>query len=428
LCLLLLFLAVSPGLVNAQGSGAISVTVRNEWMSVLDNAAVYLDGAYQGVTDRHGEFVIEGFSAGNHNITVARSGFADSSIERAFNNTDSVEFKLAEKTVANAITIVVKDDREAKSSVLGAKIYVDGQFVGITKGEDGSAVIEATPGEHTLTVTKDMLQDNISTVNLQPGTTYTVFMAGGGRRFSILDGNLFIYSLTKEIGYGLVNTLKLSIIAFIIGICIGLVMGIGRTSSNFLFRSLSSIYVEGVRGLPILLQLLFVNFGVPFLVSDLMGGQFNIDAFTSCIVALSVNSGAYMGEIFKAGIEAVNKGQTEAARSLGMSHNQSMRYIILPQAFKIVLPALGNEFIALIKDSSIGLVISVTEVTMMAKLVGVEYYNTFTPLLAAGLIYLCITIPLGRVVQYIEKKYNVQNTRSAAKVKKKAKPLPEDYA
>jgi polar amino acid transport system permease protein len=101
----------------------------------------------------------------------------------------------------------------------------------------------------------------------------------------------------------------------------------------------------------------------------------------------------------------------EAARSLGMNYNQSMRYIILPQAFKIVLPALGNEFIALIKDSSIGLVISVSEILWWSKTVGAEAYNTFTPLLAAGMVYLCITIPLGRLVQYMEKRYNMSNTR-----------------
>ncbi len=203
-------------------------------------------------------------------------------------------------------------------------------------------------------------------------------------------------------------------------------MGIGRTSSNPVLRYASSIYVEGVRGLPILLQLLFINFGLPFLISDMTGQQFNIDAFMACIIALSVNSGAYMGEIFKAGIQAVNKGQAEAARSLGMTPNQSLRYVILPQAVKIVLPPLGNEFIALIKDSSIGLVIAVTEVTMEAKLVGVEYYNTFTPLLAAGLIYLCITIPLGKLVQYMEKRFNASNQRTEAPKKAKITEIPED--
>ncbi len=228
-----------------------------------------------------------------------------------------------------------------------------------------------------------------------------------------------MYSLPKLVLNGLVMTLQLSLIAMALGITIGLIMGLGRTSDNIFIRSMASIYVEGVRGLPLLLQLLFVNFGLPFLIQDLTGGTFNINAFTACVIALSVNSGAYMAEIFKAGIEAIHKGQMEAARSLGMSHGQSMRYIILPQAFKIVLPALGNEFIALIKDSSIGLVISVSEVLWWSKTIGAEYYNTFTPLLAAGLVYLCITIPLGRAVQYLEKRYNVNARKNNLPGKKK---------
>jgi polar amino acid transport system permease protein len=428
--ILLLLAILNTSLVctaYARGGGTLSVTVRNEWMSHLENSSVYLDGAYQGMTDRFGHLAIENFSAGHHNVTVEREGYASSSIEKDFNSTEAIEFKLKAVKPENSVTIVVLDDRASRSAILGAKVYVDDQFMGVTKGGDGSLTLQLEPGNHTIKVTKDQLHDNLSTINVVPGSTYTILMSGGGKKFNILDADLFIYSIWKEITYGLVNTLKLSIIAYALGLCIGLVMGIGRTSSNSIFRGISSVYVEGIRGLPLLLQLLFVNFGFPFMISDLMGQQFNIDAFTSCIIALSVNSGAYMGEIFKAGIEAVSKGQTEAARSLGMTHAQSMRYIILPQAFKIVLPALGNEFIALIKDSSIALVLAVTELTMEAKLIGVEYYNTFTPLLAAGIIYLSITIPLGRIVQYIEKKYNVQNTRTAAKAKKKVKPLTEEF-
>jgi polar amino acid transport system permease protein len=411
---------------QSSNPAAISIIVENSWMSRMENASVYMDGVYQGVTDNHGNFVIDKIAPGQHNITIAKSGFVTSSIDREFNGPDSLEFKLMEQKSATGVTILVLDDRVSKSKISGASISVDGQFAGRTSNGTGILALELTPGLHTFSVSKDQLDTNTTEINVVPGSTYEILMTGGGRHLSILDGQLFIYSLSKEITYGLVNTLKLSIVAFAVGILIGLLMGIGRTSSNPLFRYASSIYVEGVRGLPILLQLLFINFGLPFLISDLTGQQFNIDAFMACIIALSVNSGAYMGEIFKAGIQAVNKGQTEAARSLGMTPNQSLQYVILPQAFKIVLPPLGNEFIALIKDSSIGLVIAVTEVTMEAKLVGVEYYNTFTPLLAAGLIYLCITIPLGKLVQYMEKRFNT-STRKVEPVKKqKVGPLPEE--
>jgi len=413
---------------SAQASHSIPIIVENDWMSRMENSSVYLDGAFQGLTDNRGQFVVPDVSPGQHNITVTKDGYGSKTIDQIFNGTESLEFKLSAQKPANSVTIVALDARESRSKITGASVYVDGQFVGTTGTGDGGVTLSLSPGLHTVKISKDMLEDNTTRIDVVPGSTYVILMEGGARRYSILDGSLFIYSLSKEIIYGLVNTIKLSIVAYCIGICIGLLMGIGRTSSNRIIRVVASVYVEGVRGLPILLQLLFVNFGLPFLISDMTGQQFNIDAFTSCIIALSVNSGAYMGEIFKAGIEAVSKGQTEAARSLGLSQNQSMRYIILPQAIKIVLPALGNEFIALIKDSSIGLVISVTEVTMEAKLVGVEYYNTFTPLLAAGIIYLCITIPLGKAVQYMEKKYNIANTRTNGKAKKqKVKPLSEEF-
>ncbi len=433
ICLLILLLSSSSGLLFpgpafAQSSHTIPIIVENDWLSRLENSSVYLDGSYQGMTDKHGQFVIQNVSPGEHNVTVAKEGFGNKTIEQAFNGTESLEFKLSAQKPPDAVTIVVLDARVSQSKIAGASVYVDGKFVGKTNTGEGSVTLNLSAGPHSVKVTKELLDDNTVQIDVVPGSTYTVLMEGGARRFSILDGSLLIYSLSKEIQYGLVNTIKLSIVAYCVGICIGLFMGIGRASSNTVFRTAASVYVEGVRGLPILLQLLFVNFGLPFLISDLMGQQFNIDAFTSCVIALSVNSGAYMGEIFKAGIEAVSKGQTEAARSLGLSHNQSLRYIVLPQAFKIVLPALGNEFIALIKDSSIGLVISVTELTMEAKLVGVEYYNTFTPLLAAGIIYLCITIPLGKAIQYMEKKYNIANTRTIVKAKKKVKPLSEEFA
>ena len=392
----------------------------------MDSTAIYMDGTFQGITDSRGTFMINGYVAGRHNITAVKSGYQNSSVDRDFNGPETVEIKLSDQKSATAVTILVEDDRVSRSKISGASVQVDGKFAGVTANGTGIFSMELSPGLHTFSISKDKLDTNTTEIDVVPGTTYEILMSGGSRRLGILDGQLFIYSLSKEITYGLVTTLKLSIIAFAVGICIGLLMGIGRTSSNPILRYASSIYVEGVRGLPILLQLLFIFFGLPFLISDMTGQQFNIDAFTACIIALSVNSGAYMGEIFKAGIQAVNKGQAEAARSLGMTPNQSLRYVILPQAVKIVLPPLGNEFIALIKDSSIGLVIAVTEVTMEAKLVGVEYYNTFTPLLAAGLIYLCITIPLGKLVQYMEKRFNASSQRTEAPKKRKVTEIPED--
>jgi polar amino acid transport system permease protein len=411
-CLLLSLVPAAPAL--SQGANvSVAICIKDYMLRPVANATVHVDGVYVGLTDGDGIVTTSAFTAGTHNITASAQGLTTRTAERTLVDGQQVNVQLNRDTSLtdpNIVTFVVLDNSASQSKLAGASISVDGSEVGRTDTRDGKVQALVEPGTHRVTVYKEGWVNQTTVLNVTSGAQYT-FLLDAGKKFSIFDGKLFLYALSKEATNGLVVTLQLSIIAMAVGLVIGLVMGLGRTSANIVFRSAASVYVEGVRGLPLLLQLLFVNFGLPFLIQDLTGGSFNIDGFTACVIALSVNSGAYMAEIFKAGIEAIHKGQMEAARSLGMTYNQSMRFIILPQAFKIVLPALGNEFIALIKDSSIGLVISVSEVLWWSKTVGAEYYNTFTPLLAAGLVYLCITIPLGRAVQYMEKKYNV-NARS----------------
>ncbi len=412
--------------VSAESEYAI-IVVNDDLFSPVQGASVYINDTYMGLTNYDGSIRVINFTPGMNKITAKKEGHQDRVREYNLQSGGTVQLQMKRQTSTispDIVTFIVRENSTSKSIVAGASIYIDNEMVGETDTKDGKVQIELTEGSHEVSVHKSGMLVNDTTMLIKPGETYTISLTQG-KMFSIFDGDLFIYALQKEIFKGLVTTLELSIIAMTIGIIIGLVMGLGRTSSSIIFRGLASIYVEGIRGLPLLLQLLFVNFGLPFLIQDMTGGTFNIDGFTACIVALSLNSGAYMAEIFKAGIEAIHKGQMEAARSLGMSHYQSMFFIILPQAFKIVLPALGNEFIALIKDSSIGLVISVSEVLWWSKTVGAEHYNTFTPLLAAGLVYLCITIPLGRAVQYLEKKYNVNARKGNLPGKKKKTPLQE---
>jgi polar amino acid transport system permease protein len=400
----------------------------------IDKASIYVDNLYVGSTDNAGKLILSMYQPGTHSITAVQDRFVNTTVTANF--TAGARINIGMESISYAArkdtaTIIVLENTSARSKIAGVDVFVDGQNVpvGQTNTLEGMVQVNLTDGPHVITVSKSDdvgLLSNTTTIDAKAGGSYVILMDLSGKKFSILDLGLFIESLQKIIFYGLYNTLVLSIVAFTVGIVIGLAMGIGRTSRNFLVRAASSIYVEGVRGLPLLLQLLFVFFGLPFLISDYTGGSFNIDIFTAAVIALSINSGAYMAEIFKAGIEAVHKGQTEAARSLGMSQGQAMRYIILPQAFKIVLPALGNEFIALIKDSSIAMVISYTEIIYWAKAIGVEHYNTFTPLLAAGIVYLAITIPLGKAVQYMEKKYNVNARTGNLPGKKKKIVMPPE--
>ena len=195
---------------------------------------------------------------------------------------------------------------------------------------------------------------------------------------------------------GALLTVFFSATSEIIGIIVGLVTSVIRVTRIKVLSQLAVVYVDLFRGTPLLMQIIFVYYALPYL-------GINLPAIVAGIVALSVNSGAYVSEIFRAGIESIDKGQTEAARSLGMSYMQAMRYVIIPQTIKRVLPPLTNEFVALIKDSSLLSVIAIAELMRTAKEMMTWKMNP-SSLTAAAIIYLIITLPLTRYVSYMEKK------------------------
>ncbi len=405
LCLLLAQPAVAQ-------NKAFIVTVESDMFYILDNTSIYIDGTLYGVTDVNGVLPLYNFPAGMHNLTAARPGYINQTVSVNLVSGGSYDFALFNEPPPDprdsGMTIYVVEANEAKTLVAGAMVYIDGEYVGLTDNNYGMFVSDASDGPHeVIAYRKGMINSSSMSITFTKGGSYTIVLQNSGKKLAIFDIDLLLRSLRLEVTNGMFNTIKLSLVAFAVGMIIGLIMGLGRVSSNRVFRLIASVYIEGVRGLPLLLQLMFVNYALPFMYMDLTGNVLPMDIFTACVIALAANSGSYMGEIFKAGIQAIHKGQMEAARSLGMSYNQSMRHVILPQAFKIVLPALGNEFIALIKDSSISMVVSYHEIIMMSRMIGTETYNSFTPLFAAGIVYLCITVPLGWGVKYLEHRFNV---------------------
>jgi His/Glu/Gln/Arg/opine family amino acid ABC transporter permease subunit len=195
---------------------------------------------------------------------------------------------------------------------------------------------------------------------------------------------------------GALLTIFFSASSEIIGIIIGLITAVIRVTKIKVLSQLAVVYIDLFRGTPLLMQIIFIYYALPYI-------GINLPAIVAGIVALSINSGAYVSEIFRAGIESIDKGQTEAARSLGMSYMQSMRYVIIPQTIKRVLPPLTNEFVALIKDSSLLSVIAIAELMRTAKEMMTWKLNP-SSLTAAAIIYLIITIPLTRLVSQMEKK------------------------
>jgi His/Glu/Gln/Arg/opine family amino acid ABC transporter permease subunit len=198
---------------------------------------------------------------------------------------------------------------------------------------------------------------------------------------------------------GLKTTIGLTLLAMVFGIVLGLIIALLRISRSPLLRGLSLVYVDTLRGTPLLLQILVVYYVFP-------GFGIKLDAFTSGVVALSFNSAAYISEIFRAGIESISIGQFEAANSIGMNYYQTMKHVILPQTIRRVIPPITNEIVALLKDTSLVMITGIAELTYKSKQVASATANVLTPYLAAGIIYLLITIPLTRLSQNLERRFS----------------------
>lgn len=198
---------------------------------------------------------------------------------------------------------------------------------------------------------------------------------------------------------GLSNTLLLTAIAVAFGVILGSLVALCKMSKFWPVRFLISVYIEIIRGTPILLQLYIFYFVVPLMLTFL-----KLSPFMWVAIALCINSSAYVSEVIRSGIQAVDKGQTEAARSLGMSASQTMWKIVMPQAIRNILPALGNEFIMILKETSLASTFFVGDLmTKYLEVKGATYLG-FECLLIVGGIYLLLTYPLSRVVAYYEKK------------------------
>ncbi|MDO9445356.1 MAG: amino acid ABC transporter permease [Dehalococcoidia bacterium] len=198
------------------------------------------------------------------------------------------------------------------------------------------------------------------------------------------------------------NTLIFTVFGFAGGLALGVVLALMRLSTFRPYRWFAAVYIDVIRGLPALLVLIFIAFGLPIALDIRIPGTYGRGS-----VALAIVSSAYIAEVVRAGIEAVPKGQTEAARSLGMSHGQAMRRIVIPQAFRIIIPPMTNELVLLLKDTALISVIGVTEATKELTRFGRDGVNenaNATPLVVAGLVYLALTLPMTRLAGYLERR------------------------
>lgn len=199
---------------------------------------------------------------------------------------------------------------------------------------------------------------------------------------------------------GVIKTLELSVLSILLGTIFGLLAAILKMSHRKPLMMLTDFYITIVRGTPLLLQLIFIFYGLPQ-----MGVELN--SFTSAAIGLAFHNGAYISEIFRGSIESIDYGQKEAARAMGMTKWQSLKRVILPQAFKRSIPALGNQFIIAVKDSSLASAITITETLMLSRQFVAATYQVFPIFFVAGCYYLLITIGLSKLLLRVEKRLKV---------------------
>ena len=204
---------------------------------------------------------------------------------------------------------------------------------------------------------------------------------------------------------GALVTLEITALAVGLGLVFGLVAALAQLSKFAPLRLIAKVYVDFIRGTPLLVQIFIIYFALPVVIGH------RIDPFFAAVAACSINSGAYVAEIFRAGIQSIDIGQMRAGLSLGMNWTMTMRYIILPQAFKRIIPPLGNEFIAMLKDSSLVSVIGFEELTRSGQLIIAETYGSLEIWSAVAIIYLVMTLTISRFVSWLEGRFKKSDER-----------------
>lgn len=197
---------------------------------------------------------------------------------------------------------------------------------------------------------------------------------------------------------GIKTTLLISFLSLIIGGTLGALLSFFKLSKVKFLRFISTLYIEIVRGTPMMVQIALVYFGSYVIIGT------NMDGFLAALIAVSLNSAAYVAEIIRSGIQSIDRGQIEASRSLGLSDGQTMRYIVMPQAIKNILPALGNEFVTLIKETSVASTIGVADLMYASKIVQSSSFQPFNPLIIVAIMYFIFTFTLSQLVGLFERR------------------------
>jgi His/Glu/Gln/Arg/opine family amino acid ABC transporter permease subunit len=244
----------------------------------------------------------------------------------------------------------------------------------------------------------------LPTEALQRIPWWALALAVGGLAALYVILNSAVYLETyRFLAAGIIVTLQLAVLAYAVAMVLGLFAALGQLSKHPVPYTISRLYIEVIRGVPLLVQLLYIAFVVTPWLSDLTGIRALRNDIVRATLGLGIGYGAYLAEVYRAGIESIPRGQTEAARSLGMTYWQSMRHIVLPQAVRVILPPLGNDFISMLKDSSLASVISVQELTYSGSLLNARTFRSFQTYNMVALLYLTMTLAGSLGVRGLER-------------------------
>lgn len=389
-----LLVALETGKVDMVLSG---MSPTNERAKSVDFSHVYYQGGQdilvnkadaklyaKGHTALQGKKI--GAQTGSLQYTLAKKQVKDSQVKGLGKVTDLI---LALKSHKVDAVNVEKPVAEAYAANDNQLVAINGKYV---LGDDmqGTAV-GFKKGSKTLVAQANKTLDHIKKNNLTKQYLQTAgkYMAGNTANTSMIH-------YWKYFALGVGYTLLITAIAVVFGILLGVLFALMRLGKNKVLHAIAVAYIEFIRGTPLMVQIMFVYFGIGMIVQ--------IPALVSGIIAVGINSSAYVAEIIRSGISSISVGQTEAARSLGMSQKQALLNVVLPQAIKNIWPALGNEFISLIKESSIVSIIGVSDLIYQLKVVQTATYRGIAPIAVAMVLYFVMTFTLSKILAHYEGK------------------------
>ncbi len=225
--------------------------------------------------------------------------------------------------------------------------------------------------------------------------------------WSVLTSEAYT-KVIKFVAAGLKLTLQVTLISFGISLIVGLIFGLMRVSKNPVLYAVSTLYVEVMRGVPLLVIILYMGYVITPVIRDATGGRVDLQGIPAAVSGIAICYGAYLAEVYRSGIQSIERGQMEAARSLGMSYIQAMRHVILPQAIRRILPPLGNDFISMLKDSSLIAVIALPDLLQMGRLYVSRTFRAFEGYNTVALLYLVLTLFLSLMVRIVERRTAIE--------------------